>query len=442
MKPSIRVAWLLVLAIAIGGDTASAETPAELTFRQPQTVDPSPPMPLDQRGAPAVLNLEDLQRIALRYNPTLAQSSMAVRAAQGGYVQAGLRRNPVIGYSAEDVGIDGSAGQQGMVVRQEILTGGKRRLSRNVAGHEVHEARWTWTVQQRRVLGDVRAGYYEVLLAQRMIDVNQQLVRVGEESAKTTQLLKDAADVSQSDVLQARIEAEVASLSLHEARNHHQAAWRRLVGLLGRPAMEPAALAGDVDGTLPRLEWETTLGNLWSQSPELARAHSGVQRAQCELARQHAQRVPNIEVELGAKYDSATEETLADVGVGLPLPLFNRNQGNITKARAQLIAAKNEVRRVELELRDRLVAAFEQYANARRKVTTYQESILPKARKSRDMIEAGYRGGEFGYLILLNVQRTYFRVNLDYLESLRKLWASSVRIDSMVLSGGLQEIRR
>jgi len=409
-----------------------------LAVAQPEPIMPGLVIPQEDYGPPT-LRLEDLEQIALRHNPTLSQAGMTVRAAQGEYLQVGLYPNPSLGYAAADVGIEGTAGQQGMVFGQEIVTSGKLRLGRNVAGHEVQQARRGRDMQQRRVLNDVRASYYEVLMAQRMIDVNRELVHIGEEGLKTNRQLRAAEEVSEASVLQARIEARVADVSLYEAQNRHDAAWQRLAGLLGRPMMTPAPLAGDIDAQLPKLEWEATLEYLWAQSPELAQAWAGVRRAECNLALQRAERMPNLEVELGAKWDPTTEEALADVGVGIALPLFNRNQGNITKAHAELIVARNEVRRVELDLRDRLVAAFEQYANARRRVETYKASILPDAQQSRDMISAHYPD-QFDYLTLLTAQRTFFAVSLEYIEALGRLWASSVEIDGLTLSGGLEAV--
>ncbi len=107
--------------------------------------------------------------------------------------------------------------------------------------------------------------------------------------------------------------------------------------------------------------------------------------------------------------------------VGLPLPLWNRNQGNITKAQSQLIAAENEVRRMELELRQRLAPAFERYQNAREQSQKYSEDILPNAAKTLDLTRSGYQQGEFNYQALLIAQRTYFQANLSYLESLPQL---------------------
>ena len=409
-----------------------------VAFREPEVIEPGKPFFPPQLGFPAALTLEGLEQIALQSNPTLVQARMAVRAAQGGYVQAGLYPNPVIGYAGGDMGLEGTSGQQGGVFGQEIVTSGKLRLGRAVAGYGVQQARYGWEAQRRRVLNGVRAGYYEVLLAQKMIEVNEQLVRIAAENVKVAEQLKAALDVSEVDVLQIRIEAEQARLSLKEAENRHRTAWQRLAAVLGRPEMEPAPLAGDVAKELPALGWEDTLVRLLSQSPELGRARAGIERARCQLALECAQRVPNLEVEVWTKHDATTDESLADVGLGLPLPLFDRNQGNIVSAQAVLIAAQNELRRTELELRDRFAAAFEHYANARRRVDTYTITILPNAKESLRLMGILKREGELGYLTLLTAQRTYFSVNLDYLANLRELWARTVELEGMLLSGGLQ----
>lgn len=271
-----------------------------------------------------------------------------------------------------------------------------------------------------------------------MIDLNQQLVDIGEQGVNVTEQLRAREEVSQIDVLQAGIEAEMAKLSLVQAQNYYRGAWQRLAAMLGRPEMEPSPLVGDVESDLPTSDWEDTLTRLLAQSPELAQARSGVERARCEVALQCAERVPNIEIGLGAKYDASVRNTLADVELTLPVPVFNRNQGNIIKAQAELIAAQKEVDRIELDLRDRLAVAFAEYATAKRQVEIYDSTIRPNAAKSLELTRAGYRLGEFDYLTLLTAQRTYFSASLEYLAYLSTLWARSVQLEGMLLTGGLE----
>ena len=426
---------------SMGGGSLESPPGMNVAFRQPTAVMAGvlmAPAPQMDNGPPPALRLEDLEQIALERNPTLVQARMMVRAAQGGYLQAGLYPNPAIGYAGGDMGLEGTAGQQGAVFGQEVVTSGKLRLGSAVAGHGVEQARHGLEAQRLRVLNDVRAGYYEVLLAQKMIDVHQELLRISREIAEAMEKALTLQEVSRADALQVRIEAERARVGLEQVENNHRIAWYRLATVLGQPDMPPAALVGSVDVDLPTPSRGEALGRLLAQSPELARARAGVERARCEVALQCAERVPNVEFEMWAKHDATTDEGLLDVGVGLPLPLFNRNQGNIVTAQAELIAAQREVERVELDLRNRFAVAFGEFVNARRQVDSYANTILPNGEESLRLIRLGLREGEFGYLTLLTAQRTYFNDNLEYLDSLQEFWARAVDLDGMLLSGGLE----
>ena len=123
----------------------------------------------------------------------------------------------------------------------------------------------------------------------------------------------------------------------------------------------------------------------------------------------------------------------------MPLPVFNRNQGNIRRAEAELITARGEIRRVSLELQQQLAAAFEQYQNARYQVEKYAQEILPNAQTSLNLVTAGYRQGEFNYVTLLMAQRTFFQVNLAYVEAVRDLRWASVAIEGNLLEGSLRQ---
>jgi outer membrane protein, heavy metal efflux system len=161
--------------------------------------------------------------------------------------------------------------------------------------------------------------------------------------------------------------------------------------------------------------------------------------AEASLDRQCAERVPNVDVQAGALYDNATKDNIAEVQVGIPLPVFNRNQGNIRKAQAELTSARCDVRRVELELRQRLAATFEQYQNARCQVEKYATQMLPNAQASLELVTKGYRQGEFNYVDLLIAQRTFFQVNLAYIDAIRDLRTSAVSLEGNLLGDSLQQ---
>ena len=398
---------------------------------------PTPEPTGDLPEAPG-MTLGELQETALQCNPTLRQAAMRVQAAQGTYIQVGLRPNPIAGYMGEEIGEGGKAGQQGAFFGQEIVTANKLQLNRAVATRMLWKAQYAWGAQRQRVLNDVHAGYINVLATQRTVELIEQVVHISKESLRTAEHLLAAQEVGRADVLQARIEADTTELQLHEAQNRHQAAWRGLAAVLGTPQMAPTRLAGNLEENLPDLNWDDALGRLLSDSPEVAEARAGVQQARCVLARERVEKYPNIDAQASVRYMSFDEFTVAGVEIGIPLAIFNRNQGNVYKAQAELVAAQNEVHRVGLELQNRLATVFQHYANARLEVQKYSTDILPNAKASLELMRTGYREGEFGYYVLLNAQRTYSRGNLAYVRSLQKLWTSSVAIEGMLLSGALQ----
>lgn len=396
------------------------------------------PEPSPRPTPSAGMSLAELEQMALRSNPTLAQATYRVEAVRGRWVQAGLYPNPVAGYVGAEIGNEGQGGQQGGYFGQEIVTNGKLRLSQNVAEQEIRQAEWNCQAQRQRVLTDVRRGFYDVLIAQRKMELAEQLLSIGEEGVKATKSLAKAQEVARADVLQAHIEAESARVLLQQARNRHLAAWRSLAAVVGVANMPPQRLTGEAWDGLRELTWEETCSRLLAESPQLAAARAGIARAQASVVRERAQRVPNLDLQTAVQYDNATKYSWATVQAGVPMPIFNRNQGNIRRAEAELMAARNEVQRVQLDLQQRLAAVFEQYATARYQAEKYSRDILPSAQASLDLANKGYRQGEYTYLFLLTAQRTYFQTNLVYLDALQELRAAATAIEGNLLGSALQ----
>jgi outer membrane protein, heavy metal efflux system len=394
-------------------------------------------VPVPDSGPLGALSIAQLEQVAERHNPTLAQATRRVEALRGQQVQVGLYPNPVVGYQAEEIGENGRGGQHGMFVRQEIVTANKLGLNRAVTSHEVRQAEWDWQMQRQRVLNDVRSRAYEVLAAQRTMEIADELVRIGQAAVEVAEWLHKAREVSQVDVLQARVEANSAKLQLAAARKTHAAAWRRLAIVVGEPGMTPAPVADSLNEKLPILSWNETAAALLNESPQLAHARTGVERARCAVARACAGRTPNIETGAAVRYNDDSNDTTLSLQVGVPLMIFDRNHGNIMKANAELLAAQREVERIELALQDRLAAVYREYDIAREQVEQYQRDILPYAAQSLEMTRKGYEQGEFGYLELLTAQQTFSRTNLAYVDRLRELWLAAVQIDGMLLTGGL-----
>jgi cobalt-zinc-cadmium efflux system outer membrane protein len=404
---------------------------------------PSETLPLPEPIAgnpvgPAPLSLFALEQMAMQNNPSIAESRAKVAAMRGKWLQAGLLPNPRLGYSGQQIGSRGEAEQQGVYMEQEFIRGGKLRLDRAVTSREIGHAQQLLEVQRRRVLTDVRMGYYTVICAQRRVDITEELVRIGKQATKAAEHLLDKQEGSRRDLLQARIESRSAEIFLQQARNQHLAAWRMLAAVLGSPEMPPVPLAGDLDETDTALAWEQSIQRLLSESPEIAAAFLQVERARWAIDRAHAQAVPDVNVQGIVQHDNSTGSSNGSLLVSLPIPVLNRNQGGIRQAESELVSAEMAARRVELALHRRLAPVFERYLTSRNRVDSYRDGILRDAQESLDLTRQGYEGGELSFLNLLTAQRTYFQANLDFVDALCGMWAASTEIEGLLLTNSLE----
>jgi cobalt-zinc-cadmium efflux system outer membrane protein len=416
--------------------TPSTEPPPAQPPEEPDSSELIPPGMLSP-PATGPLTLADLESVALNNNPALTAASARLRAARGNWQQVGLPPNPVLSYAATEVGNEGQAGQQGMFVGQELVLGHKLRLNRNVASYELRLAEQELAARRLRVLNDVRIGYFQVLAAQRKLELARHVVGLAQQGVQTTEKLLQLLEVSQSDLLSARIEVNAARITLQQAAAEHAAAWRRLRAVLGTPDAPPAPLAGDLASNLPDFDWDTVLRQLLASSPELAAAQAQIGRARWALSRARAEPVPNVQLSLGVQFDDATDDVITGMQLGVPVPLLNRNQGAIAQANAELAATRAEALRIQLQLQQRLAAVFERFESSRAQVRLYQREILPDSQRSLELVSAGYRQGELSFLSYLNAQRTFAQTHREYLDALRQLRTAAVEIEGLLLRDGL-----
>lgn len=398
------------------------------------TVESDSPQPLPPAGG---LNLDALEQMALANSPAISQSAARVRALRGKWVQVGLAPNPTVGYVAGEIGNDGAAGQQGGFVGQNFITAKKLQRNRAVVSAEISRAEQELAAVQRRVQTDVRQGFYEALLAQRRVELAAELVRLTTEAAEASKSLVEAEEIPVAGMLQTEVQQQNAQVLLRTTQNGLSQAWRRLSTVVGGPELPIQRLEGEVSQLPEMLNWEEQLTRLQTESPEVAAAMAEVERTRRALNRACVEAVPDISTQLSVQYDDATSDTIAGVQVGIPLPLWNRNQGGIRQAQAEITEAVRNVDRVELNLNRRLADAFRQYSDAHVTATSYATDILPRAQRTFELVQRGYKQGEVGYLDVLAAQQTYSQTNLVYLDALGSLWQSYVQIEGLLLKDSL-----
>ena len=167
--------------------------------------------------------------------------------------------------------------------------------------------------------------------------------------------------------------------------------------------------------------------------PEIRSAQIGVERAQLVLKRATVEPIPNVTVGTGYVRQNQNKSNDWVIAASIPVPLWNKNQGNIFAAKASVGEAISEVGRVENDLVNRLATSFATYAAARKRSEKYKATILPKADQSYQLSLKAYQGGQFEYLRVLQAQRAVAEARLEYLRSLGEMWRAASEIAGFML---------
>ncbi len=405
----------------------------------PESISPSPETRTDLGLPDGPIRLADVEQLALSRHPGLAEAVAQLDAARGEWLQVGLKPNPTVGYSGQQLGSHGQAEQQGVYLGQMFVTGGKLRLSRESAAWRVQRAEREVDMMRMRVLTDVRVAFYQVLIAQQRRVLADELVRTSDKAVRAAEALFQGQEVSEADPLRARLAADAARIIQYTAVNRHDAAWRQLMALLYAGPVPPRQVEGTLDPAQWQFDWQAELDRLLAESPQLAAALADVEAARWAVRRAYAQVVPDLDVQAVIQDDRGTGGSNANLQVTLPLPLWNRNQGGIQQAFGNQMAAEQRAERVRLDLQSRLAQAFQRYETARNQVDAYARSggILDKSRRTLELLRSGYQAEEFGIIDLLSAQRIYFETNLAYLDALGELATAAMEIRGLLLRGSL-----
>jgi cobalt-zinc-cadmium efflux system outer membrane protein len=286
--------------------------------------------------------------------------------------------------------------------------------------------------------------YYEALGAQRMVDLRRQLLDLTREAVGISEELFNVGQADRPDVLSTEVEAQRAGLDLMQAENDLTRVWKTLAAVVNDPRLKPARLTGSIEAEAPMLNQEDMLAELLRDSPEIKAAMAGVERAKAVIARAKAEPKPDVFVFGRIGYSNDWAEFFggktgweANFGVGLRAPVFDRNQGNVAAAKADLVSAEKELQRVELELRARLADAFTLYLNSLGVAARYKREILPRAERAYELYLSKFRQMAAAYPQALIAQRTLFQARAEYVNSLVDVWQHVTLLRGLLLMGGL-----
>jgi cobalt-zinc-cadmium efflux system outer membrane protein len=186
-----------------------------------------------------------------------------------------------------------------------------------------------------------------------------------------------------------------------------------------------------------------------NESPAIKIAELGVKKAEAMLARARREPIPDLQLRGGLQRNRELSEiTGRPAGlqgfaeVGVRIPIFNRNQGNVEATKADVERAQREVERVKLVLRTRAASVVRDYKTSQVAVERYKNQMIPRARKAYDLYVKKYQEMASAYPQVLISQRTLMQIEVSYLRALETLAVSSITLQSFLLTDGLESPSR
>jgi cobalt-zinc-cadmium efflux system outer membrane protein len=391
------------------------------------------------------LTLANALVLTLEKSPALSSFSWDIRAAEARIIQAKLLPNPEVSLESEDltradVKSATESIQNTLEFSQLIELGGKRNSRIREAQFDRAGAEWEYQVKRLEVLKLTTLSFIDVLTAQRNVQLAKENVDLTERAVPVTQKRLEAGKASDVELVRtntavatARIRLTEASRDLETARGNLAAQWA------GKKAVFPG-VTGNLDqlGPIPSLE---SLQAKLQKNPDLAKWTTERQKREATLNLARAEGKPDLTLRAGPRLLGASHADLTLVaGFSIPLPLWNRNQGKIAAAEADVAKTDDERAAAEAKAYAELNEAYQTLARAAEEVRISRETVLPGAKSAVDQITDGYAAGRFSQLDVLDAQRTYNEAQTQYVKALSDFRKAQAQIDA--LTAGPVELPR
>ena len=371
------------------------------------------------RAQPPVthLTLDEAIAMATRDNPTLRAKALELRAVQANEITAGLRPNPTASYSADQLGGTTAEPQHTVAIGQLIETGGKRqrridsaRAASRVTGFELADVR-------RQIVYQVRKAFTDIQIGQASLALAEQNLRSLDDVERIQRFRAERGDISELELLRIQVQRFAFERDAADARQAVATGRVALRGALGPARVaENVEIAGElafrrVGPTRAELEQAAAVNRPDVRAAEAARGRA---RANLDLARANA----SWDFSPQIQYQRIGNDNTIGVGIAVPLRVFDRNQGEIARSRAEMDRADAARDAVVVQALTEVDAVLATLAAQADKLRMLREVYLPKARQVRDTVEFAYRRGGVSLLDFLDAQRTYRETALEQLRAL------------------------
>ena len=375
------------------------------------------------------LSLAKAIELALEGNPEVAAAKRQWEATEGQVLQGRSRPNPELAYSLEDA--RSKTRTQSWQLNLPLELGGKRAARTKAAEKSREQAQAQLAELQATVRANVAAAYFDVLTAQERLVLARDSAALAKSSTDTVSKRVAAGKVSPVEESKARVAEAGVRVELAQAASEQRNALSRLFALLGRIDAPYTVLEGKAEN-LPSVPSLVDLQPLIASSPGVVLARIEVDRREALTALEQSKRVPDVTVSVGMQRSNETQRNVLLFGVSVPLPIFDRNQGNLLEALKLEDKARDELQAASVRLHSEVAQGQERLSTITAEVQSLQQDVLPGAKSAYDAATIGFENGKFNFLEVLDAQRTYFTAKSQYLKALGEAHRAAADIDRLL----------
>ncbi|MNH94935.1 Cobalt-zinc-cadmium resistance protein CzcC precursor [compost metagenome] len=377
-------------------------------------------------AAGSAMTLDQALQSAFSANPELAAAQWEIGITDGERKQAGLIPNPEVSWEAEDTRRDSRTTT--VLLSQSIELGGKRGARIDVASRAQDAAGIELERRRNGLRADVIQAFSGVQTAQQRLQLSRQSLQLAEQGVRVARGRIEAGKSSPVEGTRAQVQLSEVRLELSRAERDQANAWQQLAQVMGAPLPMSVNVQAAAQG-MPDVPPSARLLDQLNNTAELRLAALLIDQREASLGLEKAQRIPDLTVSVGSQYSETERERVNVVGLSMPIPLFNRNQGNVLAAARRADQSRDLRNATELRLRTETRTTLEQWQTANGEVLAFDQTILPAAQSAVDSATRGFEMGKFGFLDVLDAQRTLISARTQYIQAVAEATDARVRIE-------------
>lgn len=366
---------------------------------------------------------------ALRFSPSVHAAEIEIDAKRAEAWQAGLRPNPGISGDVQNIAQD--AQESKLELSQVFELGGKRLKRIRAAELDVGVTAWDFEAARLNVASRTALAFVDVLASQDRIAILNDLQSVADRLTVAVGERVKAGEASPVEAQRVQIESARARAYLRAESTFLSIARRRLANNWGSQNADFAKAEGHLASS-NHLPSDRQLAAYLDSNPEIARWATEMTRRQAVLALAQASAIPDLTLGAGARRVNEDGETGAVVSLSIPIPLFNRNQGNVSAAQTRILKGQSESLAAKTDVRASLLESYGSLVVAAEKLKGLEGDVLPAARDVYEANITGYSAGKFDLLGVLDAQRTLFSTRLEIVNTRAEFQKAKVQIEALI----------